>query len=131
MYNASMSDRNVVYSTDGGRQDRCPGCGRPREACRCAGRAAPAGGRGPTRDPADGIVRLHRDRKGRGGKTVTLITGVRANPAALEELATTLKRSCGCGGAVKGDVIEIQGDHRERLAAKLADLGYSVKLAGG
>jgi translation initiation factor 1 len=60
-----------------------------------------------------------------------LITGVRANPAALEELATTLKRSCGCGGAVKGDVIEIQGDHRERLAAKLAELGYSVKLAGG
>jgi translation initiation factor 1 len=81
--------------------------------------------------PNDGIVRLFRDRKGRGGKTVTLVTGVRGNPAALEDLATTLKRSCGCGGSVKDGTIEIQGDHRERLAAKLAELGYKVKIAGG
>jgi len=60
-----------------------------------------------------------------------LIAGVRGNPGALEELATTLKRLCGSGGGVKNGAIEIQGDHRERLAAKLADLGYRVKIAGG
>ncbi|MGH2457995.1 MAG: translation initiation factor [Chloroflexota bacterium] len=81
--------------------------------------------------PNDGTVRLLRDRKGRGGKTVTLIAGVPGNPAALDELATTLKRFCGSGGGVKDGVIEIQGDHRERLAAKLAELGYKVKIAGG
>jgi translation initiation factor 1 len=62
---------------------------------------------------------------------VTLIAGVRANPAALDELATALKRFCGSGGAVKDGVIEIQGDHRDRLSAKLAELGYKVKMAGG
>ncbi len=81
--------------------------------------------------PNDGIVRLLRDRKGRGGKTVTLITGVRANEAALEDLATTLKRYCGSGGSLKDGVIEIQGDHRDRLATKLTELGYRVKIAGG
>lgn len=126
-----MSNSTLVYSTDGGRQDFCPTCGLRREACRCrvktSGRAAP---KVPT-VPNDGTVRLHRDRKGRGGKTVTLITGVRGNASALEELATALKRFCGCGGGVKDGVIEIQGDHRERLAARLTELGYTVKIAGG
>lgn len=72
-----------------------------------------------------------RDRKGRGGKVVTLIAGVRGAPAQLDELATTLKRQCGTGGAVKDGQIEIQGDHRDRLAVILADLGYKVKVAGG
>jgi translation initiation factor 1 len=81
--------------------------------------------------PNDGTVRLFRDRKGRGGKTVTVITGVRATPVELDDLATTLKRFCGGGGGIKDGAIEIQGDHRERLAAKLAELGYKVKLAGG
>lgn len=81
--------------------------------------------------PHDGVVRLHRDRKGRGGKTVTLITGLPGSPAELTELCATLKRFCGCGGAVKDGTIEIQGDHRERLAAKLTELGYRTKLAGG
>jgi translation initiation factor 1 len=62
---------------------------------------------------------------------MTLITGVRATPTALEDLATTLKRFCGSGGAVKDGVIEIQGDHRDRLATKLAELGYKTKIAGG
>jgi len=118
----------LVYSTDGGRVDYCPTCGLRREACTC--RRKPAGRPAPS-VPNDGIVRLFRDRKGRGGKTVTVITGVRANPAVLEGLATTLKRLCGCGGGVRDGAIEIQGDHRERLAAKLAELGYKVKIAGG
>lgn len=127
-----MSNGRLVYSTDGGRVDYCADCGQRREACACRSKA---GGKTssslPASLPNDGVVRLLRDRKGRGGKTVTLVAGVRANPAGLEELATTLKRFCGCGGGVKDGVIEIQGDHRERLAVKLTELGYRVKIAGG
>ena len=123
-----MSKSAVVYSTEGGGADFCPTCGLRRQACTCRGQTR---GRPSASVPNDGIVRLLRDRKGRGGKTVTLITGVRGSPAALEELATTLKRLCGCGGGVQDGTIEIQGDHRERLAAKLVALGYKVKIAGG
>ena len=98
---------------------------------RCAGNCEKILSGQRTNVPNDGVVRLYRDRKGRGGKTVTLIAGVRGNPGALQELATTLKRLCGSGGGVKDGAIEIQGDHRERLAAKLAELGYRVKIAGG
>jgi len=125
-----MSNNRLVYSTDGGRVDYCRKCQQPKSACTCRTQrpAAPGGARAI---PNDGIVRLHRDRKGRGGKTVTLITGVPGGERALADLCTTLKRLCGSGGAVKDGVIEIQGDHRERLAAKLDELGYKVKLAGG
>jgi translation initiation factor 1 len=127
-----MSNVRVVYSSDGGRQDYCPTCGLRREACRCARakpKAAPA--RGPAL-PDDGVVRVWRDRKRRRGKTVTVIAGVAADAARLDELAGTLKRHCGSGGTVQDDgTIEIQGDHRDRVAAKLGDLGYRVKLAGG
>ena len=121
----------MVYSTDGGRVDYCPTCGLRREACTCRGKPVKRAGAATPNVPNDGFVRLHRDRKGRGGKTMTLITGVPGNPSALEDLATKLKRFCGSGGGVKGGVIEIQGDHRERLAVKLTELGYKVKLAGG
>ena len=79
--------------------------------------------------PRDGIVRLLRDRKGRGGKTVTLVAGVPA--AAAAPLASDLKRLCGTGGTLRGDVIEIQGDVRERIKPELEKRGYTVKIAGG
>ncbi len=123
-----MSNSTLVYSTDGGRVDFCPTCGLRRENCTC--RTKPAGRPG-RQLPDDGIVRIMRDRKGRGGKTVTVVAGVRGSSTQLEELATTLKRFCGCGGGVKDGAIEIQGDLRERVAAKLTELGYKVKLAGG
>jgi translation initiation factor 1 len=81
--------------------------------------------------PKDGVVRLLRDRKGRGGKTVTLVAGVSAPRAELSALATDLKRLCGTGGTLRGDVIEIQGDVRERIKGELERRGYAVKLAGG
>jgi translation initiation factor 1 len=80
---------------------------------------------GPTR------IRVAREVAGRGGKGVTVITGLPLASAALEELATQLKRSCGAGGAVRGDRIEIQGEHRDRLVAELVKLGYDAKRAGG
>jgi len=90
--------------------------------------AVPAAGH---RQPDDGIVRIARDRGNRGGKVVTVIHGLRARGAALDALAAELKRLCGAGGTVKDGVVEIQGDHRERVAEKLRALGHTVKLAGG
>jgi translation initiation factor 1 len=81
--------------------------------------------------PRDGIVRLLRDRGGRHGKTVTLIHGLPERGPALEARLSEMKRLCGAGGTLKDGVVLIQGDHRDRLAARLRALGYTVKLAGG
>jgi translation initiation factor 1 len=81
--------------------------------------------------PDDGWVRLWRVKGGRGGKTATVVTGVKGSPAELEGLAVDLRRAVGAGGGVRDGAIEIQGDHRERLAQRLTALGYRVKLAGG
>ncbi len=80
---------------------------------------------------SDGIVRVMRDRKHRGGKTVTVITGVPASNEAITVLAQQLKKLCGSGGTVKDGAIEIQGDHCEKVQAKLSEMGYRVKRAGG
>ena len=76
-------------------------------------------------------IRVAREVAGRGGKGVTVITGLPLNAMELEDLAGKLKRSCGAGGAVRGERIEIQGEHRDRLVAELARLGYDAKRAGG
>jgi translation initiation factor 1 len=94
------------------------------------GRIAPV----PERPPpprGDGVVRVRRERQGRGGKTVTTIRGIGASEAKLNLLAGELKRLCGSGGTVKDWVIEIQGDHRDKVVAVLQERGYTVKLAGG
>jgi len=80
---------------------------------------------------SDGTVRVARETKGRKGKGVTLVTGVPLDEQALEALAKELKQKCGTGGAVKDGVIEIQGDHRDRLVEELQRRGYRVKKAGG
>jgi translation initiation factor 1 len=80
---------------------------------------------------ARGIVRVRRETAGRGGKTVTTIAGVPASDDDLRALAVDLKRACGSGGTIKERVIEIQGDHRERIVALLEARGLTVKLAGG
>jgi len=72
-----------------------------------------------------------RQTKGRKGKGVTLITGVPLSPAELKNLAKSFKKKCGCGGSVKNNIIEIQGDKRDVLEQELTDLGYKVKRAGG
>jgi len=121
-----MPDR-LVYSTDGGRIDTCPRCGLSNTKCRCD---QPPAGQQPTRK-SDGIVRIMRDKKHRGGKTVTVISGVAASQNEMAALAQQLKKLCGSGGTVKDGVIEIQGDHCDKIQARLTELGYKVKRAGG
>lgn len=79
----------------------------------------------------DGIVRIQRQTRGRRGKGVSLITGIAASDEQLNTLAAELKRKCGCGGAVKNGVIEIQGDKRDLLKQLLEAKGMKVKIAGG
>jgi translation initiation factor 1 len=81
--------------------------------------------------PSDGVVRIFRDRAGRRGKVVTLIRGLPQRGEALEALAGELKRFCGAGGGLTAEGLELQGDHRERVAERLRALGLRVKLAGG
>ena len=82
--------------------------------------------------PAKGqTARIWRDSKRRKGKTVTVVGSLHHDPATFEKLCADLKKLCGAGGTVKDGEIEIQGDHRERIAARLQALGYKVKFAGG
>jgi translation initiation factor 1 len=104
-------DDELVYSTGKGRIAQAP--------------------QNPRAPRGDGIVRVRRESQGRGGKTVTTIAGVGASEDKLKDLAGELKRLCGTGGTVKDWVIEIQGDHREKIVAALQQRGYVVKLAGG
>ena len=76
-------------------------------------------------------VYLQRDSKGRGGKSVTLVKKLVLSDPDLKELATKLKQLCGSGGTVKDGMIEIQGEHREKIAEALKKMGYKVKIAGG
>lgn len=111
----------LVYSTDAGRM--CPGCRQPMAQCTCKqAKAAPAG---------DGVVRVSRETGGRGGKTVTVVRGLALDEAALAALGKQLKATCGSGGTAKEGVIEVQGDHCDKVIAKLKALGHTVKRAGG
>jgi translation initiation factor 1 len=112
----------LVYSTEGGRM--CPSCRQPLTACICKAAAAPAA-RG------DGTVRVSRETKGRGGKAVTLVRGLDLDAEALAALGKRLRTACGAGGTVKDGVLEVQGDHCERVIEALANEGWRVKRAGG
>jgi len=112
----------LVYTTGQGRL--CPGCGQAVARCRCR----PAATGSPT---GDGVVRVRRETSGRKGKGVTVIRGVPLAGAELAQLATDLKRLCGSGGTLKQGVIEIQGDHVDRLIDELKSRGWRVVRAGG
>ncbi|MDP5037306.1 MAG: translation initiation factor [Alishewanella sp.] len=80
---------------------------------------------------ADGALRIRRETKGRGGKTVLTILGLTVSPSELSQLCTELKKKCACGGSVKDGIIEIQGDKRELVTTLLQQKGFKVKQAGG
>src|SRR5438045_977450 len=102
------SSGGLVYSTDAGRM--CPACRRPIAQCICkqAAVASPA---------SDGIVRVSRETKNRGGKTVTIVRGLPLTEDALGKLAKQLKAACGSGGTVKDGAVEVQGDHCDKVMA--------------
>ena len=83
------------------------------------------------RPPAQQSLQVQVSRKGRGGKTVTLISGFQHRPDTLTALAKTLKAQCGTGGTAKDDTIEIQGDHAQKLLELLQARGYTAKRSGG
>ena len=88
-------------------------------------------GRGGFLPPQQQTIYLHRESAGRGGKAVTLVRNLVLSAEAMKSLAKRLKQECGTGGTVKDGVIEIQGEHREKIAGLLTKLGYKVKIAGG
>lgn len=116
-----IDDRPTVYSTDPDFAKRCPNC--KSDPCRC---------RKPTSlPPSQQTAGIIRERKGRGGKTVTIVRDLQLKPDDLKALAKELKQVCGTGGTVKDGTIEIQGDHREKITEKLKSLGYKTKWIGG
>ena len=121
------SNSRLVYSTETGRV--CPTCGKAVTGCTCKKKRK--GAASAPSVPADGIVRVMRETKGRKGKGVSLVTGIPGTEADIKDLAKRLKQLCGTGGSVKGGVIEIQGDHRDKLVAALTAQGFTVKKAGG
>jgi len=118
-----MGDRDkgrLVYST--GLGSICPGCGWPDRDCKCSSQQA-ASDAIPTRI----VAKLRMEKKGRGGKTVTVVDGLPNNAAFLKALCAELKRACGTGGAVDTGSIELQGDLRDRVRDCLTKKGFVVK----
>lgn len=101
---------NVVYSTDGGRVEK-----EKKESI----------------TPSDGFAKVRRETKGRKGKGVITISGLGLDVKSLKELASKLKKTCGSGGSVVGETIEVQGDKRELIKQVLEKNGFKVKFIGG
>ncbi len=111
----------LVYSTGAGRM--CARCGWPEANCQCsAARDAAA-------VPARVTAQLRLEKKGRGGKTVTVVDGLPRNAAFLSALAAELKRTCGTGGTAFETGVELQGDQRDRVREALTRKGFVVKGA--
>jgi translation initiation factor 1 len=115
-------DYREVYSTETGAI--CTGCNRPAGSCSCAqDRRSVVRG--------DGVVKVRRETKGRGGKTVTTISGLALNQDQLKALLSDLKRCVGTGGAEKDGTLEIQGDHCDVILRELDKRSIKAKRAGG
>ena len=121
MPDRSDKDRVLVYSTE--RKLVCPKCRLPVTKCSCRREEPPQKG--------DGIIRVRRETKGRGGKTVTVIEGAPIAGDAMRDLCSALKQLCGTGGTTKDGMILIQGDHREKIVIELSRRGFTAKTAGG
>lgn len=116
----NTSQGGLVYSTETGRM--CPDCRCALAQCACKTSKGVLG---------DGIVRVSLQSKGRGGKSVTLVKGLALDSEALAVLGKQLRTACGSGGTVKDGVIEVQGDHCERIMDALKKNGHQPKRAGG
>ena len=117
---AGRGNSRIVYSTGAGRM--CPACGWPASNCRCSKGAAAT-----EAIPARIVAKLRVEKKGRGGKTVSVVDGLPNNATFLKELCVELKRTCGTGGVVLDGAIELQGDLRDRVREYLVKRGFVVK----
>ena len=106
-----MNDNRLVYSTETGKIAESK-----------PAKQTPSG---------DGVVRIRRETKGRKGKGVTTVSGLLLEQSELKKLCSDLKKTCGTGGALKDNIIEIQGDNRDKIKILLEKRGFTVKLAGG
>jgi len=117
-----MANSKLVYSTAG--DNLCPQCGKLLKNCRCADTQT-------STESSDGWVRIRREKKGRGGKEVTVIAGLSLDKEKLKTLAKVLKNTCGTGGSVKDANIELQGDKTAQAQSVLEQQGFRVKRSGG
>lgn len=127
---------NDKISTDGGQSlgqnpfGALSGAGLPAASPPVAQPAPKGGAAAPARNR--GRVDIKRTTAGRGGKTVTLVTGfVGIGLPEKESLAKKMRNACGCGGTVKDGDIEIQGDQRDKIAQILTEAGFRPVFAGG
>jgi translation initiation factor 1 len=116
---ADRGKGRLVYSTGVGAI--CPDCGWPERDCKCSQSAATES------IPSRIVAKLRMEKKGRGGKTVTVVDNLPNNAVFLKDLCQDLKRACGTGGAVQDGAIELQGDLRDRVRARLVAKGFVVK----
>ncbi len=116
-----MSNSKLVYSTAGGRI--CPKCGWPIDNCQCSKTLR----EGKELVPDRVVAKMRMEKKGRGGKTVTVIYGLPNNVDFLKNLCSDLKKACGCGGATTEDGVELQGELRDRVRTHLEKKGFIVK----
>ena len=114
------NNARTVYSTDTG--GKCPKCGWPQRNCQCS-----TNRKREDTVPDRLVAKLRMEKKGRGGKTVTVVYDLPQNETFLKELAQELKRTCGTGGAVAENTIELQGDLRDRVREHLGRKGWQVK----
>jgi len=116
-----MSDYEIVYSDDPNFLKRCKKC--QKYPCACPKASA--------LDPKEHTLKMRLEKNGRGGKTVTVLFQLPTNEDYFKNLEKKLKAYCGTGGSFKDGMIEIQGDHREKIKIYLEKLGFKIKLAGG
>ncbi|BAY22383.1 hypothetical protein NIES2100_21460 [Calothrix sp. NIES-2100] len=111
----NSSDKRFVYREFGNGHDNSPALERPTVEL----------------PPQQQNLKVQATRKGRKGKTVTVISGFQSKPETLADLVKQLKTQCGTGGTLKENEIEIQGDHKQKIVEILTKLGYKAKISGG
>lgn len=119
----ARKNTNLVYSTESGRVNESAKPGKKSKKKKNTAT--------PPQFKQDGVIRVRREMKGRGGKTVTAIYNAPFEGAELKDFARGLKQLCGTGGTLKDGAIIIQGDHCDKIVAHLQKEGFPVKRAGG
>jgi translation initiation factor 1 len=112
----AMAKGHIVYSTDPDWKETCPLCDLPIDACICE--------KNEGAEKSSAAVKIRKEKKGRGGKTVTIISGL---PGDLRKMQKELQRLCGAGGTVKEKIVEIQGDQVDKIRDYLFGKGMKVK----